>query len=180
MQVHIDSSRMKNLKAYEIELSEDKRHSPPPSVNPATPTPGIRPPTTLTPAGPSIAYTSSQMRPAPTSTVPDIELTFVSLKRDMEICTPIVEENPGFVACPPPFTAKGVRVDPRIRSYEYAGGQMLVCRIRLAYYLAHVFGAAWLHRTSRRLGTRGSTVFNVEQVLRCGLITHQSVLQTRE
>jgi hypothetical protein len=46
--------------------------------------------------------------------------TFVLMKRDIEICMPVVEENPGFVACPPPFTAKGVRVDPRIRSYENA------------------------------------------------------------
>jgi hypothetical protein len=37
------------------------------------------------------------------------------------ICTPLVEENPGFVVCPPPFTAKGVRRDPRIRTYEIAG-----------------------------------------------------------
>ena len=70
------------------------------------------------------------------------------------------------MACPPPFTAKGVRVDPKIRSYEYAGRQMLVCRIRLAYYLAHVLGGAWLHRTSGRLGIGGTSVFNVEQVLR--------------
>ena len=60
------------------------------------------------------------MRPGPTSTVPVAELTFVSLKRDSAICTPVVEENPGFEACPPPFTAKGVLLDPKIRSYEIA------------------------------------------------------------
>jgi hypothetical protein len=38
------------------------------------------------------------------------------LKRVIAISTPLVEENPGFVACPPPFTAKGVRLDPRTRS----------------------------------------------------------------
>jgi hypothetical protein len=43
---------------------------------------------------------------------------------------PLVEENPGFVACPPPFTAKDVRLDPMIRSYENAGQQKLVHRIR--------------------------------------------------
>jgi hypothetical protein len=37
------------------------------------------------------------------------------LKRVIAICTPVVEENPRFVELPPPFTAKGVRVDPRIR-----------------------------------------------------------------
>ena len=42
--------------------------------------------------------------------------TLVSLKRDKTISTPFVEENPGLPACPPPFTANGVRVDPRIRS----------------------------------------------------------------
>jgi hypothetical protein len=113
------------------------------------------------------------MRPAPTSTVPDLKLTFISLNRVIVICTPVVDENPGFVACPPPFTAKGVRVDPRIRSYEYAGWQMPVCRIRLAYYLAHVLSGAWLHRTSGRLGARGSGMFNVKQVLRRSFIIHQ-------
>ena len=156
---------MNSLKEYEIELSDDGRHSPPPSVNPATPTPGTRPPTTFTPICPSVAYTWSQVRPAPTSTALYIELTLISLKRDIIICRPVVEENPGFAACPPPFTAKGVRVDPRIRSYKYAGWQMPVCRIRLPYYLAHVLGGAWLHRTSRRLGICGSSVFDVEQVL---------------
>ena len=112
---------MNSLKTSEIELSGNRRHSPPPSVNPATPTPGMRPPTTFSPVGPSVAYTWSQVRPAPTSTVPHVEFTFVSLKRDIVICTPVVDENPGFVACPPPFTAKGVRVDPRIRNYKKWG-----------------------------------------------------------
>jgi hypothetical protein len=40
------------------------------------------------------------------------------LKRDIEICTPLVEENRGFMICPPPFTANGVRLGPRMRSYE--------------------------------------------------------------
>jgi hypothetical protein len=43
------------------------------------------------------------------------------LKRVIAICMPFVEENLGLVECPPPFTAKGVRVDPGIRSYENAG-----------------------------------------------------------
>ena len=112
------------------------------------------------------------MRPAPTSTVLELKSTFISLNRVIVICTPVVDENPGFVACPPPFTAKGVRVDPRIRSYENGGWQMPVCRIRLAYYLAHVLSGAWLHRTCGRLCARGSSMFNVEQVLRRGLIIH--------
>ena len=66
------------------------------------------------------------MRPAPISTVPDVKSTFVSLKRDMATCIPLVEENPGFVACPPPFTAKDVRLDPMIRSYENVSQQKLV------------------------------------------------------
>jgi hypothetical protein len=63
------------------------------------------------------------MRPGPTSTVPDARLTFVSLKRVITICTPLVEENPGLVACPPPFTAKGVLLDPRIRIYDMRVGK---------------------------------------------------------
>ena len=164
---------MNSLKTSEIEFSDNRRQSPPPRVNPATPTPGIRPPTTFTPVGPSIAYTWSQVRPAPTSTVPHVELTFVSLKRDIVICTPVVEENPGFVACPPPFTAKGVRVDPKIRSYQNAGLQKLMRRIRSPYNLTHVLGTARLHRASGRLVTRGRKVFNVEQVLRFSLIIDQ-------
>src|SRR6266403_466733 len=35
----------------------------------------------------------------------------------MAICTPVVDEKPGLVAWPPPFTAKGVRVAPTIRNY---------------------------------------------------------------
>src|SRR5258708_20530913 len=105
---------MHSLKASEIQPSDDRRYSPPPSVNPATPMPGTRPPTTFTPVELSVAYTWSQVRPAPTSTVPDVELTVVSLKRVIAICTPLVEQNPGFVACPPPFTPKGVRVHPII------------------------------------------------------------------
>jgi hypothetical protein len=58
---------------------------------------------------------------------------------------PLVEENPGFLVCPPPFTAKAVRVDPRIRSYGNAGQQRLVRPIRLPYDLAHVLDCAWLY-----------------------------------
>src|SRR5258708_8037092 len=111
---------MNNLRGYEIQLSIDGRYSPPPSVDPATPTPGMRAPTTFTPVGSSAAYTWPQVRPAPISIVPDLKLTLVSLKRDIEICTPFVEENPGLVVCPPPFTAKGVRLCPRMRSYKNA------------------------------------------------------------
>src|SRR6266576_1164121 len=163
---------MNSLKAYEIHLSIDKRDSPPPRANPATPTPGIRPPTTFTPVGSSAAYTWSQLRPAPTSTVPHVESTFFSLKRVITISIPLVEENPGFMVCPPPFTAKGVRLDPRISNYENMGRQKLVHQIKMAYNLADVLGRAWLHRASRCLGTRRSSVRNVEQVLRCSLIAY--------
>src|SRR6266576_3415693 len=135
---------MNSLKAYEIHLSVDKRESPPPSVNLATPTPGIRPATTFTPVGSSATYTWSQVRPAPTSTVPRVESTFVSLKGVITISIPLVEENPGFMVCPPPFTAKGVRLDPRICNYENMGRQKLpvVHQIKMAYNLADVLGRA--------------------------------------
>jgi hypothetical protein len=55
--VQADLTYMKSLIAYEIELDDDERHSPPPSVNPATPTPSTRPPTTLSPVGSSVSYT---------------------------------------------------------------------------------------------------------------------------
>ena len=122
---------MNSLKPCEIQVSDNQKLLPPPSVNPATPTPGTRPPTTFTPVGSSAAYTWSQVSPAPTSTVPDMTLTFVSLKRVNAICTPLVDENFGFVACPPPFTAKGVRVDPKIRSYESGGRELLMRLIRI-------------------------------------------------
>jgi hypothetical protein len=41
----------------------------------------------------------------------------MELKRDNAISTPGVDENPGFVECPPPFTAKGVLYAPRIFIY---------------------------------------------------------------
>jgi hypothetical protein len=41
----------------------------------------------------------------------------MELKRDNAISTPEVDENPGFMACPPPFTAKGVLHSPRIFIY---------------------------------------------------------------
>ena len=86
--------------------------------------PGIRPPTTLIPTGASVSYTSSQVRAGPTSTVPSSALTFVLLKRNNAICTPDVDENPGLLVCPPPFTAKGVLHDPRIFSYAKKRGQL--------------------------------------------------------
>ena len=162
---------MNSLETYEFKVSVDKRDSPPPRVNPATPTPGERPPTTFTPVGSSASYTWPQVSPAPTSTVPHVELTFVSLKRFITISTPLVEENPGLKVCPPPFTAKGARLDPRIRSYENMGQRKLAHQIKIANNLADVLGRAWLHRASGCLGTRGSSVRNVEQVLRCGLTT---------
>jgi hypothetical protein len=58
---------------------------------------------------------------------------------------PVVEENRGFVACPPPFTAKGVRFDARIRSCGNVGRQETVRQIKLLYNLAHVLDCAWLH-----------------------------------
>jgi hypothetical protein len=87
-----------------------------PSVNPATPTPGMRTSITFTPVGLSVWYTWSQVRPGPTSTVPCSTLTIVSLKHDIEICMPRVDEKPGFVVCPPRLTAKGVLHAPRILS----------------------------------------------------------------
>jgi hypothetical protein len=47
-------------------------------------------------------------------------LSFVELRRDNAISTPEVDENPGFVECPPPFTAKGVLHAPRIFNYVKA------------------------------------------------------------
>ena len=41
------------------------------------------------------------------------------MKRVIEIWTPQVEENLGLKAWPPPFTAKGVRVDPKMCNYGY-------------------------------------------------------------
>ena len=73
-------------------------------MNPATPTPVTRPPTTFTPSGASAAYTSSQMSPAPTVAVPAAASYATSLKRAIAICTPSVDEKPGFDECPPPLT----------------------------------------------------------------------------
>src|SRR6266702_8229624 len=93
-------------------------HPPPPSVKPETPTVGMRPPTMLIPVESRAAYAWSQVMPDPTSTVPVALLSSTLLKRVMEIWTPLVEENPGLNAWPPPFTAKGVRVDPKMRNYH--------------------------------------------------------------
>ncbi len=54
--VHTDLTYMNSLKD-KIQLSDDPRHSPPPSVNPATPMPGARPPMTITPVESSAIYT---------------------------------------------------------------------------------------------------------------------------
>src|SRR6266403_3735349 len=81
-------------------------HSPPPRVRPATPTPFRRPPTTLKPLGTRYVYTSVHVSPAPISTVLSLRRT-MSLNRVIEMCTPEVDEKPGLVACPPPFTANG-------------------------------------------------------------------------
>jgi hypothetical protein len=40
---------------------------------------------------------------------------------DNAICTPLFEENPRFVACPPPFAVKGALADLKIRNYDNAG-----------------------------------------------------------
>ena len=72
---------------------------------------------TFTPVGPRDLYTWSQVRSGPTSTVPALALTFMELKRVNAISTPEVDENPGFMVCPPPFTAKGVLHYPRIFIY---------------------------------------------------------------
>jgi hypothetical protein len=41
----------------------------------------------------------------------------MELKRDNATSTPEVDENPGFVECPPPSTAKGVLYALRIFIY---------------------------------------------------------------
>ena len=71
---------------------------------------------TVTPVGSRVLYTWPQVRPGPISTVLSLGLSFVELKRDNAICTPEVDENPGFAVCPPPFTAKGVLRARRIFS----------------------------------------------------------------
>ena len=119
--VRIDSTYTNILKAYEIiSYLDHGRRLPPPSVNPETPTPVERPPITFTPVGPRDLYTWSQVRPGPTSTVPALTLSFVELRRDNAISTPEVDENPGFVECPPPLTAKGVLHAPRTFNYVKA------------------------------------------------------------
>jgi len=86
---------------------------PPPRLNPATPTPETRPPTTFTPSGASAVYTSSQIRPVPMVAVPLAASYVTPENRVIEMCTPVVEEKPGFAVCPPPLTANGVFVEPR-------------------------------------------------------------------
>jgi hypothetical protein len=76
---------------------------PPPRVNPATPTPLDRPPTTVTLYGVRASYTSSQNSPAPTDTVCVSALYFTWLKRAVEMCTPVVDEKPWFEEWPPPL-----------------------------------------------------------------------------
>ena len=91
-------------------------HSPPPSAKPATPTPDTQPPTTFKPIPSNSWYTVSRVSPALTSTVLSISSTVTWLNRVMEICTPVVDEKPDFVAWPPPFTAKKVRVSLIMRN----------------------------------------------------------------
>ena len=43
---------------------------------------------------------------------PILGTTLVELSRVNAICTPGVDENPGFELCPPPLTAKGVQPRP--------------------------------------------------------------------
>src|SRR5258708_2069804 len=123
---------MNSLKAPEIQLSNGRTWNILTSTKCQACNTDARytPSSTFTPVGSSIAYTWSQVRPAPTSTVPHVESTFVSLKRVITVSTPLVEENPGFVACPPHFTAKGVCLDPRIRRYENMSREKLAHQIR--------------------------------------------------
>ena len=104
------------------------------------------------------------MRPDPISTISKSKSMFVRLKLDIAICTPCVEENPGFVACPPLFTAKGVRVDPRIPSCENEGQEKLVRWIRVSYNLTHVSGRARLHGASAAFSARKRRVRKVAKV----------------
>src|SRR5260370_30056500 len=83
--------------------------APPPRARPATPAPLMRAPITLRPFGTRYAYTSVHVRPAPTSTVRSSSRMTMSLNRVIEICTPVVDEKPGLVVCPAPFTANGMR-----------------------------------------------------------------------
>ena len=134
-QGHTDLTWMNSLKAFKIqpELSNYGRYSPSPSVTPATPTSGTRPPTTFTPVGLKCCIHLTPSRSSANLTVPDVISNFVLLKRAIEICTPIVEENLGFVVCPPPFIAKGIRLGPRILSYENVNEQNLTHRSRMAH-----------------------------------------------
>ena len=59
--------------------------------------------------GNKISVHTRPRRPAPISTVRESLLMTMSLNRVIEMCTPGVDENPGLVACPPPFTANGTR-----------------------------------------------------------------------
>jgi hypothetical protein len=79
---------------------------------------------------------------------------------------PGVEENPGFVAWPPPFTANGVLFAAKMHSYNDAGQKKLVSRTGLPYNLAHVLDTTWLHRASGGLGARSGIVGDVGQIIR--------------
>ena len=50
------------------------------------------------------ATMAAPMRPAPTVAVFAVASYTTPLNLDMEICTPVVLEKPGFDACPPPLT----------------------------------------------------------------------------
>ena len=76
-------------------------------------------------------YTSVQVSPAPISTVPSSSLRTMSLKRDIEICTPGVDEKPGLPVCPEHLIAKGVRVKPSSRT---CGTQVSVIRMSEGVY----------------------------------------------
>ncbi len=89
---------------------------PPPRVKPPTPTPSMRPPTTLRPLGTRYEYISVQVSPAPISTVSSSSLRTMSLKRAIEMRTPGVDEKQRLALCPEHLTAKGVRVMPSSRT----------------------------------------------------------------
>lgn len=104
------------------------------------------------------------MRPEPTLIVLEEKSISVSSKFDIEICTPVVEENPGFVACPPPFTAKDARIGPSIPSCKNEGHEKPVRRIRVPYNRGHVSGIARLHGATGVFNARKRSVRNVAVV----------------
>jgi hypothetical protein len=87
------------------------------------------------------------------------------LNRVMEIWTPLVEENPGLNAWPPPFTAKGVRVDPKMRSYRNTLLVVAIVSWDVPYNRTDVFGGARLDGACGSLTGRDNSVRIVGDIL---------------